>query len=339
MNNIYSIKTSQNNEQNFIIFSLNDKKYAINIQNVVEVINIPKIEIPQNTPVGISGMFNYKGLIIKTVDLSAFLGFNTSKFSINSRLIVCKVNDETFAIHTQNIETVKCLEKNNIQPMPYGDENSFVTQVYKSENNSVCIIDCNILLDVISNSSLKKSEINYAMLMPSDEKSLQILDLRAKNCVKKDYSFSFPADLDKQYILFTLDNQNYCMDIRYVKEFVSMKRLKITKLPYTPNYISGIINIKGEFLVVINLKQFLDNSNNSCTENGKLIIVEGRNFNIALYVDDIKYMKSFKEISVNQIHSSSHEYIYAEFMENEELYSILNVEEIFNDERIYIKAE
>ena len=97
-------------ENHYIIFSIQEKKYAINIMDVVEVINIPNIEIPETMPEGILGIFNYKGIITKVIDLCPFLGFAPKPFNINNQLIIMCINGNFIAIHTDyiiNIEYIK----------------------------------------------------------------------------------------------------------------------------------------------------------------------------------------------------------------------------------------
>ena len=139
-----------------------------------------------------------------------------------------------------------------------------------------------------------------------------------------------------QYILFSLDKSNYYLDLKYVKEFTTLKRLNITKLPYTKEFIKGIINLRGEFLVVVDLEKFLNENSTKQKETTKLIIVEGKNFNIGLLVDDIKYIKDLKNVQKTTMYTGNSKYIYSEFIEEDVLYSILNFEKIINDEKIYI---
>ena len=125
-----------------------------------------------------------------------------------------------------------------------------------------------------------------------------------------------------------------------MKEFTSIKRLKITKLPYTQDFIKGIINLKGDFLVVIDLKRFLNNNSSTLNEGSKLIVVNGKNFNVALLVDDIKYIKNLKNAQItNKTMSRSSDYISGEFVEDDILYSVLNFERFINDERLYINIK
>ena len=57
-------------------------------------------------------------------------------------------------------------------------------------------------------------------------------------------------------------------------------------------------------------------------------------------VDDIKLIRNLKDIEYTDTNiSNSSPYITSEFMEGNELYSILNFEKIINDERIYINIK
>ncbi len=87
----------------------------------------------------------------------------------------------------------------------------------------------------------------------------------------------------------------------------------------------------------MDLKKFLHNQSSTYNESSKLIITEGKNFNLALLVDDIKYIKTLKNITPDNTQTSAAtNYIYSEIMEENELRSIINFEKIVNDERLYI---
>ena len=340
-NSLFLLPDSEAEEQYFLIFMLQGKKYAVNIKNVIEVINIPELEISEAPPEGIAGLFNYCGNIIKAVDLCPFLGFKTEAYSINSRMIIINTGSGCFAAIADSVDNIDIFENDNIQDMPYSAENSILKQIYKSEKDSISIISCEILNRLISAENLKKSSINYAELFPSDEKSKQLLSLRLEHNTSRRNSFSFPAapETQKQYILFVMDNQNYYMDIKYIKEFVSLKRLNITKLPYTPDYAAGITSIKGRFMLAVDLNRFINPESRHEVKNGKIIAAAGRDFNIAFLVDDIKYIRNLNDIPQSKIYSSRSDYIYAEFMEDGVLYSILDFPQIINDSRLYINVE
>ncbi len=341
MNNNYTLTSSlriQESQKYYIVFTVKENQYAINIQNVMEVINIPDIEVPAVAPDGIVGIFNYNGLMINIIDLCPFLGFKPSVFSINNQLIIAHFEDNCFAIHTERIDNIMQFDSGQIQDLPFDMEDSILKEIYKSDESSINIINIEMLNALISRHDAKKSNINYNELFPSDEKSKQILKLRTQQNNKNREIFSFPFNLNtlNQYILFTLDDHNYYLDLKYVKEFISIKRLNITKLPYTQDFIKGIINLKGDFLVVIDLKRFLNNDINNIEEGSKIIVVQGKDFNLAFLVDEIKFIKNIENLHNSSINTNSSKYILSEFMEEDKLYSILNFEKIINDERLYI---
>lgn len=342
MNNNYNlISSSEMSEFNkyFIIFRLNQKSYAINIKNVIEIINMPEIDVSGQVPENIIGMFNYKGLMIKVIDLCDFLNEKRENFSVNNKLIIVTVEGNCYALHAKYVDDILIFDNNSVQNVPYELENSIITQICKLDSETISIIDMNVLDKLVSSKNSKVGNFNYLSLFPDDEKSKQILKLRTEQKLKFQENLSFPQrmTLVHQYILFTLDNYNYFLDLKYVKEFVTLKRQKITPLPYTQDYIKGLINIKGNFLVVIDLKKFL---NHDCTNSvgNKLIVVQGKNYNVAFLVDDIKYIKNLQDIKKSISNNYNSPYIYSEFIEEEVLYSILNIEKILNDEQIYINV-
>ena len=339
MNNNYQLTSSSETYSNFIIFNLNEKEYAINLQNVIEVINIPKIEIPEQLPKGIIGIFNYNGIMIKILDLSPLLGFETTEFSITNQLIITSFDNQCVALRVDSIDNIAQFENNNIQEVPFNSDTSILGNIYKDGKSIINIIDISKVNKIIAQNSSQLGTVDYKKLFPTDEKSLQILELRAEQSLRHQDMFTFPLNINtnNQYILFTLDNQNYFLDLKHVKEFTSIKRLNITTLPYTKDYIKGIINLKGDFLIVIDLKRFLNNETSQLAEGSKLIVVSGKNFNIALLVDDIKNIKNLTNNQIrNPEYTGSSEYISNEFVEDGQLYNILNFDKFINDDKLYI---
>lgn len=339
MNNNRLLTSSSETHFNFIIFKLNDKEYAINLKYVIEVINIQKIEIPENLPKGITGIFNYNGIMIKVLDLSPLLGFETNEFSISNRLIITSFDNQCFAVRVDSVINIAGLDKADIQEVPFESDSSILSNIYRKDKNIINIIDISKVNKLITKFSSETGTIDYRKLFPSDEKSLRILELREEQALKNRelFSFTLNANTNNQFILFTIDNQNYYLDLKHVKEFTSIKRLNITSLPYTKDYIKGIINLKGDFLIVVDLKRFLNNTVTTMEESNKLIVVTGKNFNIALLVDDIKNIKNLNPTQIrNPEYTGCAEYVLNEFVEDGQVYNVLNFEKLINDDKLYI---
>ena len=82
----------------------------------------------------------------------------------------------------------------------------------------------------------------------------------------------------KQVIVFHLDNEEYAVAIEEVKEVV--KLFNITPVPNSPNFILGVINLRGKILPILDLeKRFkLQKENNVIHEN--IMIFEDKKNNL-----------------------------------------------------------
>ena len=55
-----------------------------------------------------------------------------------------------------------------------------------------------------------------------------------------------------KYLTFTLGEELYGIDIRVVIEIIGI--LPITKVPEVPDYVRGIINLRGKIIPVIDMR-------------------------------------------------------------------------------------
>ena len=168
MNNNYEISISSpvNSLQDYyLIFQINDKKYAINIKNIIEVIKLEQIHIPENTPLGIIGYINYNNKSLNVIDLYSLLGFEIPKLSVNNQLIIISFEDEFFTINTDKIFTVKYIPNSDIEPFPYESDYSLVKEIYNNQDDSVHIINIANVKKLINQKQFIKIILIYSPLM------------------------------------------------------------------------------------------------------------------------------------------------------------------------------
>ncbi|MBP1931516.1 purine-binding chemotaxis protein CheW [Ammoniphilus resinae] len=77
---------------------------------------------------------------------------------------------------------------------------------------------------------------------------------------------------EKKIIVFRLLDQEYGVELKYVK---SIERLEsVTKVPRTPKFVKGVINLRGIVTPIIDLKERLGLPQAELTEESRVIIVE-----------------------------------------------------------------
>ncbi len=75
-----------------------------------------------------------------------------------------------------------------------------------------------------------------------------------------------------QYLTFILDNETYAFNVLKIKEVLELP--KITKMPKTPQFMSGVINLRGGVVPVVDLRLKFDMPLVDHTVDSSIIIVE-----------------------------------------------------------------
>ena len=75
-----------------------------------------------------------------------------------------------------------------------------------------------------------------------------------------------------KYLTFTLADEGYGIGILKVKEIIGM--ISITPVPRTPDYVKGVINLRGKVLPVVDLRLKFNMGEITYTERTCIIVVE-----------------------------------------------------------------
>jgi purine-binding chemotaxis protein CheW len=76
----------------------------------------------------------------------------------------------------------------------------------------------------------------------------------------------------RQYLTFTLGEELFALEIMKVREVLDFT--PITKVPRTPEFMLGVINLRGQVVPVIDLKMKFNMARTERTVNTCIIIVE-----------------------------------------------------------------
>ena len=80
------------------------------------------------------------------------------------------------------------------------------------------------------------------------------------------------ADREGRYLTFLPDQEEYGISIRKVKEIIGMMR--ITPVPQTPEFVKGVINLRGKVIPVIDLRLRFGMGENGYTDRTCIVVVE-----------------------------------------------------------------
>lgn len=89
-----------------------------------------------------------------------------------------------------------------------------------------------------------------------------------------------------QLVTFIVGKEEFAVDIILVHEIIRM--IQITKVPNSPEFVDGVINLRGRIIPVINLRYKLGLKNKETDKNTRIIVVEVNNNTIGFIVDSVR---------------------------------------------------
>src|SRR5450755_3374723 len=76
----------------------------------------------------------------------------------------------------------------------------------------------------------------------------------------------------RQYLTFKLGEEVFAIDVSKVREVLDFTA--VTKIPRTPDFMSGVINLRGSVVPVIDLRLCFEMSKTEKTVNTCIVVVE-----------------------------------------------------------------
>jgi purine-binding chemotaxis protein CheW len=109
-----------------------------------------------------------------------------------------------------------------------------------------------------------------------------------------------------EVVEFTLGGKRYALDIQLVREIVVM--MPITPIPRAPEFISGVLNLRGEITYIINLNKLLDVDDPEIRKDQKIIVfVPGaaKKNNVGIIVDNVSSVFQVPQEDIEKIQDSA----------------------------------
>ena len=146
-------------EQQYLTFRLGDEMFAIEIQNIKEIIEYGSLTTVPMMPKFVRGVINLRGRVVPVIDLSARFGRRGSEVSKRTCNVIVEVNAEgansniriDIGIVVDTVSEVLEISAAEIEPPPsFGAKirADFISGMGKVNGKFVIILDANRVLSV-----------------------------------------------------------------------------------------------------------------------------------------------------------------------------------------------
>lgn len=139
---------------------------------------------------------------------------------------------------------------------------------------------------------------------------------------------------EMQYVVFRLGVERFCVDISNVSAITEFK--EITPVPNSPKYIEGVINLRGDIIPVVNLKQRFEIQEVERSEETRIININFNGKDIGFLVDEASQVLRIGvediEPAPEIIRGKDRAYISGIAKIDNRIAIVLDLEHIFNEE-------
>ncbi len=321
--------SSGGNASQFVMFHVQDEKFAVKLEEVQEIIRMPDVVRVPMSPPAMEGLANLRGTVLPVINLREVFRFPTALHDDATRVVVLD------------------------QGRPVGlivDRMANVTSVDADRIESAATISGTVATDLLT-----------GMIKDTDGKSM-VLILDAGRVVRHEFTAfagregaaahagaavtetrrdTGAAEIDEdQLVSFEVAGQEYAFPIGQVQEIVQLPD-RITQVPQAPGHVLGVITLRDRLLPLVSLREMFNLPHADLTEANKVVVVSLGELSVGVVMDSVKevlrvsrdLVEPMPALLARDYHLDDVRAI-CRLQEGRRLVSILSAERMFNTDEL-----
>lgn len=241
-------------ELRLVSFSVAGQEYALDITEVQEIVQLPEqVSVLPNAPAHVLGLMSLRQRLLPLVSLRALFGLPAVPYSEQQRIVVTALaGDRRVGLVTDSVKEVLSVPREQAEPMP----GILAADAQLQEFASICRLeDGKRLVSIIATDQLLQVPgLGEAMVAAHEGAAGADPETTRMNAEAEDLDSS--DDDDTQVVIFRLGAEEFGVPIMSVQEIVRVPEV-LTRVPKTPAFVEGVINLRGTVLPVIDQRSRL----------------------------------------------------------------------------------
>lgn len=143
-----------------------------------------------------------------------------------------------------------------------------------------------------------------------------------------------PVDENLRWVTFRLENEKYGINVMQVQEVLRVT--EIAPVPGAPNYVLGIINLRGNVVTVIDTRSRFGLASAEMDDSTRIVIIEAEEQVVGILVDSVAEVVDLKasdiETAPNVGTEESAKFIQGVASHDSELLILVDLNKLLNDE-------
>ncbi len=143
--------------------------------------------------------------------------------------------------------------------------------------------------------------------------------------------------MDSQVVVFKLAEEYYGVDIADVERIIKLQ--PITSIPYAPDFVEGVTNLRGSVLPVIDLRKRFDLADAGTSQDTRIVIFEIPEGKVGVVVDAVTEVLSISDADVELpsplVMTAKSEFIVGIAKVSERLIILMDLRQVLSDREKY----
>lgn len=139
-----------------------------------------------------------------------------------------------------------------------------------------------------------------------------------------------------EVVAFYVGNMLCAVECNTIREILNEE--KITHVYHAPDYVKGVVNIRGQIVTIVDLKKILDIPSSTVKRKNRIIVTQFRDESIGLQVDSVEdiLIGNRQQLSNPPSHLGNLKgsFIHKIMKTDENLVAILNTEKILDTREV-----
>ena len=140
---------------------------------------------------------------------------------------------------------------------------------------------------------------------------------------------------EAQLVIFRLGTEEFGVDISQVREIIRVG--EITRIPGSPPYVDGVINLRGQVTTVINLRHRFGLEGRPMDGNARIMILEVDKNVVGVIVDSVTEVKNLAQGQIEALPAAlasavSSEYIHGVGKLDGRLLILVDLKQVIRDD-------
>lgn len=149
-----------------LTFILDQVLYAIEIDELQEVVALPQLTPLADGPAFVGGVFNLRGHMVAAIDLRRRLGLPSRQWDVKNAVLIVSAREKLYGLIVDEASALITLSSSGVEPAPdfspsaRSPEETFVRAVAKWSGRLIPILNLNRILTVTDSRKLSDWQAN-----------------------------------------------------------------------------------------------------------------------------------------------------------------------------------